>query len=679
MSQATPSICDEQAMSHGSVSNRSSGSRIKPPRYPSFTFRRAASKTPDRLKDEVPQATRTRSAPTMSESDGPLDGKLFHVRVTLGYLKAIQKTEKHKTSSQKGASSLVTAFASLDNQAVSSEYHYAPSMPLNMTSDVTNVVWPKQKHDESGIAKSNRRLYFCTTLQSDDDEVELRHVLSNEDDVSTVTGTSGWNHEEETESFAPKLIKIQLGVARGQVLLPLGVATLVLDGRDVSGKQIDLPVRALLPGEDDSTSKGESPKRRGLKRLFGKKSKSALQNSFAGDDYEYSFTPNALLRVRVDVISDASPWARTSVSGPAVWGDGIDDDNDSFASIVVMDMSAKETPEEGSNAGSQREGESTLQPNTEAAECIEIVNNPAGPSIISTPPKYVEPDVLDIDTHHSSMILPVKSIDVEEQDTFLPTTSQVTPSPSPSPSILQTTGMLCGFTEAFSPPGIEADLSTINFEDSSTIATSLYKGTRGEAWKHAARKQSPNTAQSTASSGIIKGSRSLGTVDERTEGTASRASVSRATRASRSRASRSRASASRSDFMDSRDFDETISIGDDTLRSLDEAKKALQLYAKRTGENYQDMLEHLDVASSSDLLSLEQSIGDDTIESVIEAKELLQSYARRVGLGVEDLLKVDVINWDSFVSPLSSRSLDETEGTNTTKSSKSRFSLFVDD
>lgn len=116
------------------------------------------------------------------------------------------------------------------------------------------------------------------------------------------------------------------------------------------------------------------------------------------------------------------------------------------------------------------------------------------------------------------------------------------------------------------------------------------------------------------------------------------------------------------------------------MKSLEEAKKALQFYARRTGENYHDILEQLDSASTSDILSFDQSVGEDTIDSVLEAKELLQSYANRVGIDVEDLLNIDLSDVSNFLSPTSTLGMSRSEGTNdTSKSSKSRFSLFVDD
>lgn len=683
----------QQATPDGGSSLSHASSRPKPRKYPSFSFRRAASRSNIKETDEILPGERTH--PTMSESVDE-HGKLIHVRVTLGYLKSIQKVVKTGKSQNKSRmeSSLVTAFASLEPQ-ISSDHNFAPSMPLSLTSNVNTVVWPKQKHSSEGddaVDKSNRRLYFSTTLQKDsDDNAELRHVLTHEDDLSEVTGTSAWNNQE-TITYAPKVIKIQLGVARGKDLLHLGVATLVLDGTDVSGKQMDLYVRTLLPGEDDSSSAGanSSPnKRRGLKRLFGKKSKSA-QNAFAADEYEYMFTPNALLRIRIDVTSDATPFARASPSGPAVWGDGIEDDNDSFASIVVMDLTREKTPppeeEAATKEGSQLEG-SLVQINKDTSESIEVVNNPTGPSIISMPPKYAEPDVLDLPSPPSyPSVAPVSSVVVSPlEEPFISPTSHC--SDSPSPSILASTGMMCGFTDAFSPAAVEAHpTQNFNFEDSSTIATSLYKGTNGEAWKRAARKKSTNSIA--ANSGV--GNRSFGTLDERTEDDTSRASGSRASysntsytsysRASYSRASQSRASASRASAARSTVSGNSLSIGEDTMKSLDEAKKALQVYAERTGENYHDMLENLDTASMSDILSLDHSVGEDTIDSVLEAKELLQSYASRVGIDVEDLLHVDLNNFSKFLSPSSILGTSRSEGTNdTSKSSKSRFSLFVDD
>ena len=663
----------------------------KPPRYPSFRFRRAVSKTPSRMKEEEeahPHATRTQSGSptTVSESDVPDGSKLFHVRVTLGYLKAIQKTEKQKPlhSAAAGAAagaavpaadtlSLVTAFASLDAQ-VSNDHNFAPSLPLT-PGEITNVVWPKQNNNTvDGTDKSNRRLYFSIAFQREEEDAELRNVLAREDDLSTVTGTSAWNHQdEETDgTYAPELIHIQLGVARGKDLLHLGVATLVVDGADVSGKRMNLPVRTLLPGEDDSFT--TSPKKsRGLKRLFGKKCKS--DNSFAMDEYEYSFTPNAILRIRLDVLSDPAPFARSSMSGPAVWGDGVEDDNDSFASIVALDMSTTEVETEESQHGQLSSG--IVHMSTNESESIEVVDNPAGPSIISAPPTYVDPHVADLDTAPVSSTRPVTSVAVAPSVTVTPQ-DRFSPrcvNNEPSPSFLSSTGIMCGFTDAFRHQAIEADLSqSLDFEDSSTIATSLYKGTKGEAWKISPRKKS--AAASTASSGILQ-DRSLATVEERTAEHSSRYSASRSS-VLRSTASRDHC------------FADDISIGEDTVESLNYAKRALKYYAKRTGITYDEMLELLDIASSaSDLRSLaEPSIGEDTINSVFEAKDLLQSYADRVGVDVEELLATDVVNWDTTGDSTEAflpscthgiRSADETEGTNTTKSSRSRFSIFVDD
>jgi hypothetical protein len=626
----------------------------------------------------------------MSESaDGcPVDAKRIHVRVTLGYLRSIERSEKSQNSRARqtdSTSSLVTAFASLDPR-ISGEHNFAPSMPLSATSNVSTVIWPKQKHStEETVDKSNRRLYFTTTLQRDSDyDAELQRVLTTDDDVSAVTGTSGWNNEEVV-LYAPKVINIQLGVARGKDLLHLGVATMVVDGTDVSGKQMDLPVRTLLPGEDDNSSNKGTPKRRGLRRLFGKKS-NALQSAFASDEYDYMFTPNALLRVRVDVISDTMPLAAQSQNGPAVWGDGIEDDNDSYASIVVMDLADEKAPPPQEKARSKedsRVGGSLASMEKDVPESIEVLNNPTGPSIISTStPVYVEPEVLDLESRPSyRSIAPLKSVTVKPQETFSPT-SQC--SDVPSSLALSTTGMMmCGFTEVFSGPAIEADASgSLTFEDSSTIATSQYKGTRGEDWKKAARKKSASSIA--ASSGFFE-DRTLDTLDERTEDDdTSRASYSRASqsRATYSRASRSRMSGSRASYAGSMISGGSLSIGEDTMKSLDEAKKALQMYAQRTGENVRDMLEILDTVSTSDIFSLEQSVGEDTIDSVIEAKELLQTYARRVGVDVEDLLDMDLSkDLAEYLSPTTTLSADETEISNTSSkaSSNSRFSLFIDE
>jgi hypothetical protein len=541
----------------------------------------------------------------------------------LGYLKALTKTEKKKVGVPESQPLVTTAFASLDpTSAVGSEYVFAPSLPLDFASEATNAVWPRTRKSADGIAPntSNRRLYFSTFMQKEDfSQTELNTSLESEDDVSTCT--SVWN-PQQGETYSPELVKIQLGLARGKDLLHLGFATLVVNGQNISKKQMDLPVRVLLPGEDDNIA----PKNRRLKGLFGKKGKT-LQNAFTNDGYDYSITPNALLRIRLDISSEV-----TALSGPTLWGDMDDDDNDSFGGSVAVTQISEEA--------------TNLDLSIDEYGSIEVVNNANGTTIISAPVfKNVE---LEID-HVSSQdrtAFPVQSI--------IATKDQMSPRNIPDkynePSILQS-AMMCGTLQGVDQ-SIDANLS-LDFDDSSTIATSRYKGTGAEKWKAAAKPRGKMRSLKTISEGSM---------DEST--------------------ARISANPSTTSYSQYTDYG---SIGDDTVESLTAAKRVLQKYANRAGVNLEELLEDLEGGSytSSDA---EESIGEDTLDSVFQAKALLQNYAKRVGVDVEDILKADVLRRDTasladsrspsslFGSISDTSSMDDTQGTKTTKS---RFSLFL--
>jgi hypothetical protein len=543
----------------------------------------------------------------------------------LGYLKALTKTEKKKGGVPESQPLVTTAFASLDpTSAFGSDHVFAPSLPLDFASEATNAVWPRTRRSTDNnvitASKSNRRLYFSTFLQKDElAQTELNKPHESEDDVST--GTSVWN-PQQGEIYSPELVKIQLGLARGEDLLCLGVATLVVNAQNISKKQMDLPVRALLSGEDDSIA----PKSRRLKKLFGKKSK-ALQNTFTNDGYDYSIAPNAVLRIRLDVSSEV-----TNLSGPVLWGDMDDDDNDSFG---------------GSFAGAQILEEATnLDLTIDEYGSIEVVKNASGTTIISAPVfKNLELEN-DAVSSQDRTAFPVRSI--------IATKEQVSPRYIPDeytePSILQS-AMMCGTLRGVDP-SIDGSQS-VDFDDSSTIATSRYKGTSGEKWKTAT---TPKTEM------LYLKKIKEGSMDESMEGISSIPTTT--------------------SYSHYPDF---ASIGHDTVESLTAAKRVLQKYANRAGVNLEELLEDLDGGSYASS-EAEESIGEDTLDSVFEAKALLQNYAKRIGVDVEDILKEDVVRRDSksladSMSPSSLfGSLSETSSADVTQESKttrSRFSLFL--
>lgn len=585
---------------------------------------------PSSFSRNTGRPTRVRSVPTAKtvatkDTKGPTvrDGKQFHVRVTLGYLKAITKTEQKKSGVKpfkpvESQTLVTTAFASLDpTSSVASDYVFAPSLPLDMTSDVTNAFWPRpRKHmDGNSTMKCNRRLYFSTMLQKDvaGQTAELNKALDS-DDGNDDFSTGTWNPQGEL--YSPELVKIQLGLARGNDLLHLGVATLVVNGDSVSRKQMDLPVRALLPGEDCEGSTTAQKNRR-LRGFFGKKNESA-KNAFKNDGYRYSFTPNAILRIRLDISNEV-----TAFSGPALWGD-LNDDNDSFGSITKKVVT-----------------EETIDMATSYDEygSIEVVNNTNGTTIISAPVfKHIEPELSELSA------FPISSI-IAPKDAMRP---QNPTGEYKQPSLLQS-AMMCGALEAVD--GHIGASQSLDFEDSSTIASSRYEGTGGERFKSVANSKSEMLPLKTI-----------------TEDEATNFDIFPST-------------TSYSHYTDHN------SIGDDTVESLTAAKQVLQKYASRAGVNIEDLLEDLEGGSevSSGIASPGESIGDNTLDSVFQAKQLLLNYANRVGVDVEDILNADVVADSSSVEGSTSHSSvfgsisdsSSNEYTQNTKSTKSRFSLFL--
>jgi hypothetical protein len=309
-----------------------------------------------------------------------------------------------------------------------------------------------------------------------------------------------------------------------------------------------------------------------------------------------------------------------------------DDDNDSFG---------------GSFAGTQIMEEATnLDLSIDEYGSIEVVNHASGTTIISAPVfKNAEVENDQASSQHQT-IFPVRSI--------VATKNQMSPRTLPDeynePSILQS-AMMCGTLQDVDH-SIDASQS-IDFDDSSTIATSRYKGTSGEKWKSASKYRGEMLYLKTISEGSM---------DDSMECVSSNPTTT-----------------SYSQYTD------YASIGNDTVESLTAAKRVLQKYANRAGVNLEELLEGLESGSYASS-EAEESIGEDTLDSVFQARALLQNYAKRIGVDVEDIMKADVARRDTTsladsMSPSSIfGSLSETSSadvTQETKTTKSSFSLFL--
>jgi hypothetical protein len=243
------------------------------------------------------------------------DGKMINIRVTLGYLRGIILKKSKRGGKKKGHfdQGIMSAFAELEPDVHHSEYSFAVSRPMSFTSDVATAVWPyTTKEGEAGgtpaSSKTKRRLYFSTLLKKDE------HVEVAEEESVVESDCE----DENQHAYSPEVVNIRLGLIDKGLKIPIGIATLVLSGREIRSRRIELAVRA--PTYADKFN-GDAPVRRGL---FRKRTK---QNQ------KFGLKPNAVLHLRLDVKNSVY-----SLSGPSLWGD-LDGDDDSFGPNIPSQIS----------------------------------------------------------------------------------------------------------------------------------------------------------------------------------------------------------------------------------------------------------------------------------------------------------------------------------------------------
>lgn len=311
----------------------------------------------------------SRKTKTAPNPDDIRDGKLFHIRVTIGYLTSLRIAQAENAARGTPQDEpLVTAYVSFGlSDGDRGEYDCATSCPLAPDVSRQNVKWPKG----ADVKTSKRRLYFSALLRSDDSAAApLVSPTFDDDDSSAFRAPS---------EYAPEFLNLFIGLKCGEETIVLAAATLVLTGEQVTNQQIDLPVRrvAIVTGNKPpkrGVIKDSKPlwKKSGLKSLFGANTKDnetvqsmkSKGSYFAGCNKVFSCDKNSVLQIKLDVMEGLY-----QTNGPALWGD-LEDDEESFGPVPVIDI-----PHECTDDLTERYKH----------ESIEVFAFKKGTTIISTP------------------------------------------------------------------------------------------------------------------------------------------------------------------------------------------------------------------------------------------------------------------------------------------------------
>ncbi|KAL3944946.1 MAG: hypothetical protein SGBAC_000980 [Bacillariaceae sp.] len=209
-------------------------------------------------------------------------GKNFCVRVTLDNLTGITIQKGSKRKMKGNERPVITGYAAL----LSSAHQLAVSMPFSVDHESSNsmLLWAGAGEDRS---KDKRQLHFSLQLQ--------RESVNSRDDES---GTDDCK-------FHPKIVKIVIGLKCEDTKLPLGIAILVVNGKTSLREQMNLVMRPIEEMNDRKT-KQRVP-------FFSSNKPEGI--SFF-DDYFFSLSSDAILRVHVDTKADELGKTKRQV-----WGD----------------------------------------------------------------------------------------------------------------------------------------------------------------------------------------------------------------------------------------------------------------------------------------------------------------------------------------------------------------------
>jgi hypothetical protein len=209
-------------------------------------------------------------------------------------MEALSKKKKKNQSNM-----LVVGYAALakSGKQIALSQPFAPNLGEEKQKAL-KLLWakPKGKIEAPTSSKTKRRLHFSLKLEQESD----RGTHADDDSFSAQT------------SYNPEVVKIVVGLKCGDETFPLGIANLVVNGKEASEQNIDM---ALRPINETSYADSKQKSRLGI---FGS-GKKQQGSSFSNHDQLYMLASNATLRVRVDVKEGISGECKT-----AVWGDGDD-------------------------------------------------------------------------------------------------------------------------------------------------------------------------------------------------------------------------------------------------------------------------------------------------------------------------------------------------------------------
>mmetsp|Transcript_42860 Transcript_42860/g.48699 ORF Transcript_42860/g.48699 Transcript_42860/m.48699 type:complete len:561 (-) Transcript_42860:190-1872(-) len=343
-----------------------------PPGYPSRAVTRTKEKNnrsfpPPRFEQKGRKVLAIRRG--RKHRDDVRDGKFFHVRVSLGYLTSLRNL-KIDDSIPSNGSNIISVFASFSPDAgKQGEYNFATSLPLKPNVERQTAKWPKG----TDVVTSKRRLYHSVILRTDDLETEENKGSTFDDDDSTSMLSPA--------PYAPAFVNIYVGLKRGEEIVSIGVATLVVSGRPVRSQKMDLPVKnlALPRSKADDLSAVRKKKSSGLKSFFNvgsmkkqdpqkkKEDESLFEATLArlsDGRKRYAFEKTAVLQIKLDTIESVH-----QSNGPGLWGD-LEDDEESFGPIPVIDIPEDYTAD---------------LTNRYQHETIEVMQFKQGATIISSP------------------------------------------------------------------------------------------------------------------------------------------------------------------------------------------------------------------------------------------------------------------------------------------------------
>lgn len=276
---------------------------------------------------------------------------IFHVRLSIGYMTGLTLEDKPPTRSLRGGRSsssiiashgggfspnhLVLGFVELEDSGKFTALSQ-PLLPNIMKGgNTTRVIWANPKtstqattmtgigspHQRIGdgltssSSKARRRLHFAVPLEREavDSRVDQELDGRNDDDLSTGSQIP----------FVPEVVHLLVGLKCGKETIPLGVAKLVVNGRETMEQKMDL---AIQPFQDTLADNINTSKHR--RSLFGIRKKN--KNYFTNGDHSYLLASNATLRVKADIKAGFAGQAKSEI-----WGN----DDSSFATNWTFDAS----------------------------------------------------------------------------------------------------------------------------------------------------------------------------------------------------------------------------------------------------------------------------------------------------------------------------------------------------